>query len=226
MLKATVLGVHTGTAARRAAKRVSPASAMALPVLALTNLHMRRPRLEAFACGCQLDRARFPRRQADPRGRTEFHPVRQVHLDPNPRNGLGRRVDHGPGEGFGRGVETKLKTDAAARLLSGFRYPRNESRTPPTPLRARPRNRVRHPSRALPPRRSRSAAPVQVRTRDSLAVPPHVPLATPGRHALPKPRRRSHNRKDSRERAQPRPQHRTEPRMESATRNHRFSSDR
>ena len=105
------------------ASRFAAASAMALPVLALTYLHMRRPRLEAFACGCQLDRARFPRRQADPRGRTEFDPVRQVHLDPNPRNGLGRRVGHGPGEGFGRGVETKLKTDAAARLLSGFRYP-------------------------------------------------------------------------------------------------------
>ena len=108
----------------RAAKRVSSASAMALPVLALTHLHMRRPGLEALATrGCQPDRTRFPRRQADPRGRTEFDPVRQVHLDPNPRNGLGRRVGHRPGEGFGRGVETKLKTDAAARLLSGFRYP-------------------------------------------------------------------------------------------------------
>ena len=219
-------GVHTGTAARRAAKRASSASAMAFPVLALTNLHMRRPGLEALAGGCQPDRTRFPGGQADSGRRTEFDPVRQVHLDPNLRNGLGRRVDHGPGEGFGRGVETKLEADAAARLLSGHPLPRTESRTPPTPLRARPRNRVRHPSRALPPRRSPAAAPVQVRTRDSLAVPPHAPPTTPGRHALPKPRRHSHNRKDSRERAQPRPRHRTEPWMEPATRNHRFSSDR
>ena len=91
-----------------------------LGVLAFPYLNMRRPGLEALACGCQLDGTRLPGGQADSGRRTEFDPIRQVHLDTNPRSGLGRRVDHGPGEGLGRGVETRLKTDAAARLLSSL----------------------------------------------------------------------------------------------------------
>ena len=92
-------------------------------MLALTNLHVRRPSFEALACGCQLDRTRFPGREADPRRRTELDSVRQVHLDPNPRDRLGRGVDHGPGECLARAVETKLETDAATRLAGRFRDP-------------------------------------------------------------------------------------------------------
>ena len=73
-----------------------------------------------WPAAAQPDRTRFPGGQANSGRRTEFDPIRQVHLDTNPRNGLGRRVDHGPGEGLGRGVETRLKTDAAARLLSSL----------------------------------------------------------------------------------------------------------
>ena len=97
-------------------------------------------------------------------------------------------------------VPVKVSVAASKRSSGGrrcasperFPLPRTESRTRPTPLRARPRNRVRHPSRVLPPRRSRAAAPVRVRTRGWLAVPSGAPLTARSHRAPPKPRIHAH----------------------------------
>ena len=122
-----------------------------------------------------------------------------MHLDPNPRNGLGRRVGHGPGEGFGRGVETKLKADAAARLLSGFRYPVTNPGLPRllsvlalgTVFVTRV---VPFPLVALVPRRAGSGSDSRLVSCSGSCLRRRLRVAM----LFPKPRRHSHIRKDSR----------------------------